>query len=140
MNTKLKDKIKLVCHGQAPLGRASIPISPPTRRRVHPTISNKSVTICVNLRPNDSLFQAKPLFSENFFSKSKPNFPKALLNANTCYEKVYINSHPQNHKKSKPKANPIQTQYYKNRESINTTVSVHWTPNPISTSQNRSCL
>ncbi len=58
-----------------------------------------------------SLLLGEPSFLEQLFLESKPNFPnpRPILTRET--ERAYNNLRPQNHKKSKPKANPIQTQF-----------------------------
>ena len=83
--------------------------------------------------------------TKNKKMKSKANFKNQENTASTCKRETYPNSHPQTNNKSKPNPNPKQSQSkpnleylfrgetlcYKNRESINTTESVHWTPKPI---------
>ena len=71
-----------------------------------------------SLAAQPSLFPDKPAFSRNFFLKSKANFPnpRPLLTRET--ERTYNNLHPQNHKKSKPNPNPIQTQFSKRKPTV----------------------
>ena len=108
MNTKLKDKVELVCHGQALLAHASISISPPTCRGVHSTISTKNPR---NLRnPEGSLPGSSDGRIKNM--KNKPNFNSVNLTANPCGSGGYTILHPKNSKRNKPN----QSQFSK-RES-----------------------
>ena len=56
------------------------------------------------------LSQRIPVFLKILFLGSKANFPTQRITATTCKRGTYNDLHPQNHKKSKPNPNPIQTQ------------------------------
>ncbi len=58
-----------------------------------------------------SPFQGKLSFLLPLICKSKPNFSNPRTTLTTSTTITYINLHPQNHKKSKPNPNPIQTQF-----------------------------
>ena len=115
MNTKLQHKVKLVCHGQALLGRASISYSPPTCRGVHSTISTKNLrnsrlNICFSSSLWPSMFLSflcgkvvklktkarkpsdipgKDAFSQKLFFAKRTQFERPKSVASNCCRKVY---------------------------------------------------
>ncbi len=112
MNTiLLKNQVKIVCHGQASLGHASISFStglwPGLLLVIRAHWCSLVVPEAVNTR---RFFRQSPVLQKILFLGNKPNFPTQRITATSCNGYTYNDFYPQTNNKSKPNPNPKQSQ------------------------------